>query len=408
MSDLVILKVVSSRENYDRFIKYINNVSKEVSVILKDMGKYFSTSTHTDIKWDLFAAWFKFSEHPTMKPEVMDVYERIFSDVDVMDYDDDDLQGIVHRFIDRSVSEDIAEVALAISDGDTSHSMDEIRELIESRDAKLKLKDDDSYAQWGSPITDVEGTLDWRLNELNAACGKLGKGDFIIIGARPDAGKTSFLASEVTHFAKQLASDECILWLNNEERLSKVQMRILCSALGQPQEWIESDWTRAYAAYCKAINGDEGKIILRDISGAYISQVSSIIKRHKPSVVVFDQLRKIHGYEREAGNETSRQEMVFNWARDVAKEWGAVLAVHQADGTAEGQQWIDMSQLHMSKTGIQGEADAIITIGRTPDKPTTRYIHIPKNKMRGSMPEHRNGKFEVELDGAIARFNGAM
>ena len=67
-----------------------------------------------------------------------------------------------------------------------------------------------------------------------------------------------------------------------------------------------------------------------------------------------------------------------------------------------------MSQLHMSKTGIQGEADAIITIGRTMSKPASRFIYVPKNKMKGDDPSLRNGQFEVTLDGERARFKGVI
>jgi KaiC/GvpD/RAD55 family RecA-like ATPase len=246
------------------------------------------------------------------------------------------------------------------------------------------------------------------LDELNASIGPIGKGDFIVVGARPDAGKTTFLASEITHMASQLPPEGTLLWLNNEERCEKVQARIITAALGVPYENIEKDWASAYEEYCREINGDVGKIVLKDISGAYVSQINRVVKRLNPSVIVIDQLRKIHGFEREAGNETTRQELIFNWARDLAKEYAPVITVHQADGTAENQEWIDMSQLHMSKTGIQGEADAIITIGRTMTKPKSRFIYVPKNKMQGDDPAMRNGKFEVEIDGPCARFRGVL
>ena len=93
-----------------------------------------------------------------------------------------------------------------------------------------------------------------------------------------------------------------------------------------------------------------------------------------------------------------------NWGREIAKAYAPVITVHQADGTAEGVQWIDMSQLYMSKTGIQGEADAIITIGRQPDKGNARFMYIPKNKMTGNVPSLRNGKFEIEIVPDLARF----
>lgn len=409
MSDKVILSILSNKDNYDKYIKYISNVSKEVSVILKDMKEWYDTTTTTDVDWDVFSTWFKYTKHVSMKAEEVELYDIIFEQMDEVEYDEEQLTPIVSGFIDRSIADDIATVSLKLSDGDSSVSIDDVRALIEKRDAEVgHVDDDDTVVEWGKPIVNVRGDIRWRLEELNAAVGPVGKGDFIVVGARPDAGKTTFLASEITHMASQLPENATLLWLNNEERGEKVQARILTAALGMPWEDIEADWATAYDQYTKAINGPVNKIMLKDISGGYINQINALVRKVQPSVIVIDQLRKIHGFERESGNETTRQELIFNWARDLAKLHAPVITVHQADGTAENVEWIDMSQLHMSKTGIQGEADAIITIGRTRDKPASRFIYIPKNKMQGDDPSLRNGQFEVLLDGARARFKGVV
>lgn len=54
--------------------------------------------------------------------------------------------------------------------------------------------------------------LRWRLSTLNRMLGSLRKGDFGFIFARPETGKTTFLASEITHFATQTKAP--ILWFN--------------------------------------------------------------------------------------------------------------------------------------------------------------------------------------------------
>ena len=55
--------------------------------------------------------------------------------------------------------------------------------------------------------------LRWRLNTLNKMLGSLRRGDFGFIFARPETGKTTFLASEVTFMAEQLSADSGpIIW----------------------------------------------------------------------------------------------------------------------------------------------------------------------------------------------------
>jgi replicative DNA helicase len=71
------------------------------------------------------------------------------------------------------------------------------------------------------------GGLDWRLKELNVALGPLRKGDFIIVAARPESGKTTFVASEASYMMSQLKPDEHVIWINNEESSTKVMMRVI-------------------------------------------------------------------------------------------------------------------------------------------------------------------------------------
>jgi len=52
----------------------------------------------------------------------------------------------------------------------------------------------------------------WRLNCLNKSLGSLRKGDFGFIFARPETGKTTFLASETTSFIS--SPDERVVWFN--------------------------------------------------------------------------------------------------------------------------------------------------------------------------------------------------
>ena len=135
-----------------------------------------------------------------------------------------------------------------------------------------------------------------------------------------------------------------------------------------------------------------------------VYDVETLVEKYDVGLLIFDQLWKVHGFEKDAGNEVTRQTMIFNWAREMAKKIAPVITVHQADGSAEGQKWIDMGQLYGSKTGVQGEADAIITIGRLPEEGDKRYLYIPKNKLDGNNQALRNGRFEIEILPEIGRF----
>jgi len=66
--------------------------------------------------------------------------------------------------------------------------------------------------------------LRWRLTSLNKSLGSLRPGDFGFIFARPETGKTTFIADQTAFMAGQLKpEDGPILWFNNEEQGKKVR-----------------------------------------------------------------------------------------------------------------------------------------------------------------------------------------
>ena len=81
----------------------------------------------------------------------------------------------------------------------------------------------------------------------------------------------------------------------------------------------------------------------------------------------------------------------------------------QADGSAYSSVYMDMNQLYNSRIIVQGEADAIVTIGisHEPGKENVRYINVPKNKLAGgkkSDEAYRHDKFECNIIPDISRY----
>jgi replicative DNA helicase len=403
--EYLIIALLGKRENYDRFARFVRGLTKEMTLVLKDMGQFFKDTGRSEVDWEVFGAWFHVVKHPSMDSETVALYNRVFETLQTTTFKEEDTLPLVHSYIDRSTCEEIQEVAARISEGHDTLSVGDIRDLLERRDLEVGDTSHVVKATWGKPLVSTRGTLKWRLKEMNDALGPVGE-DLIVIGSRPDGGKTTFLASEVTYMASQLPEGEVVKWYINEESMTKVQWRIVQAALGWTTEEVEDDWVSTWAEYKKALGGNTEAIELCDCSGWTTRMVEQDIASSPTGLVVIDQLRKVGGYDSREGSEATRQELLYNWARDVAKVHSPVVVVHQASGDAEGERWIGMSSLHGSKTGIQGEADALITIGQDPALPDSRFLYVPKNKMRGDDPLARNGKFEVTLDKFRARFTG--
>ncbi len=225
---------------------------------------------------------------------------------------------------------------------------------------------------------------------------------------------TTLLSSEATFIAKQIHNDKNVIWINNEEEGRKVKSRIYQAALAKTVDELDRDRDGSKAAYIKAV-GRQDKIRVVDNKRADIFFIEDVIRNNNPGLIIFDQLWKVYGFEKESSTDVDRYTRLFSWARELATIYDCpVITVHQADNTAHGKEFIEMNQLYQSKTGLQGEADCIITLGRNLDddtKKNSRGLYVPKNKLVGgprTREDLRNGKFEIEILPTIARFKGVF
>jgi len=248
--------------------------------------------------------------------------------------------------------------------------------------------------------------LRWRLNTLNQMLGSLRKGDFGVVFARPETGKTTFLASEVTFMATQLVdpSSGPILWINNEEQGNKVMLRCYQAALGLDLPSLYSNIQSNRSKYAELTHD---KIKIFDSGTVHKKTVEDLCRKFKPSLLIFDQIDKIQGFTND--REDLRLGAIYIWARELAKQYCPVIGICQADGTGEGVRWLTMSHVANAKTAKQAEADWILGIGKVNDVgyDQLRFLHLSKNKLMGdadTVADQRHGRREVLIESTVARY----
>lgn len=304
----------------------------------------------------------------------------------------------------RSLAGEVVETAIAVEEG--SKPVQDLLDLFSKFEHQEIAVDDAKPVEMS--LKDLHDTqvatpgLRWRLNSLNKSLGSLRKGDFGFIFARPETGKTTFLASEITNMVSQ--SDGEILWFNNEEQGNKVAIRCYQAALNVTSEDLFRDIDKHQEEFIKK-TGDRIKIFDFEHSSR-ISKIESILKSHNPALIIFDQIDKIKGFKGERNDLELKQ--LYQWARELAKQYAPVIAVSQASGEAEGKLWLTMDMVDGSKTAKQGEADWILGIGKDSDNTSrSRYFNICKNKLLGdpdSLPELRHGTMQVLIRPEVARY----
>ena len=389
MIELTILKYLLNIINYNKYRIYIKiNDNKELDSLYKILDTMMG-SYNRDLSVEEFRVA-TVSDDPKLG-FLVDQMESNKVGQDVV-------QDVVKQMMERSWAHDHALLAIQVSQGkkDLVEVMDHLSKIEgNSNVEEIEFVSDDAEDIYGE--NESSGGIKWRLASLNKSIGGLHTGDFGFIFARPETGKTTFLASEVTNFATQV--EQPILWFNNEEGSEKVKRRLHSAALGLTKEEIKKDVVGNVKRYMEITKGNI-KLIDQKAEKLHKKWVERIVKELKPSLIVFDQLDKIVGFTK-TDREDLRLGAAYIWARGLAKEYCPVIGVCQADATGEGKQYLTMDNVANAKTAKQAEADYIIGIGCSHKLGLEhiRWLNLSKNKLTGM-----HSKIETIIDAPTARY----
>ena len=381
-------------------------LDSESNAILLDFGAYFDAfPADTEIDWPTFYAWTRTTRRATLSPADRIIYEDSISKIEKVAKPDEKLAS---RFVELDYAGQIGGIVDSILEGRTGATLDQVGVLLtEYSGVASPHKVEVVSSDLGELVAGIVkgGGVEWRLEDLNKSVGPLNKGDFVLVGKRPEVGGTSFVCSEITHMVSQLPAGQNAIIFNNEEVGRKVAVRLYEAALGENIMSLATDTAKHQAAYVAALKGHKIDVIHKP--GMDVGFVESILRRGNYGIIVFNMLAKIGGFHKLEGQD--RLEALGGWARALADKYGVVFAVHQADNTAEGMEYLDQSQLYGSKTALQGESDVQLMIGKShnPTKADCRYLSVVRNKLPGGPrtdPKLKYLRSEVGFDWETGRF----
>lgn len=406
-----MLNVIPYLLNYNIYSKYnhtLNTIykdNKELSILFKYLDNIHS-KYNRDITFEEYCLYVLTNCQEKDKETLTTLLQKIKES----DSNNLVLEDILKDVQKRHQAYELALLSLEVSEGRKDFS-----DLLVSA-SNLNAAESDSDSPESIFVTNdleelyedqiVKPGLRWRLKTLNRMLGSLRQGDFGFIFARPETGKTTFLASEETYFAEQIHAQDLgpILHFNNEEQGSKVQLRLYQAMLGVTLPELFSDVQRHKREYLER-GGDKIKIF--DSAAIHRTQVEQLVREFKPSLIIFDQIDKIKGFTDD--REDIRLGTIYIWARELAKQYCPVIGVCQAAATGEGKRYLTMDDVAQAKTSKQAEADWILGIGKTHAETGEflRHLHLSKNKLTGDPdtdPNLRHGRQDVEIKPEIARY----
>jgi KaiC/GvpD/RAD55 family RecA-like ATPase len=203
-------------------------------------------------------------------------------------------------------------------------------------------------------------------------------GHHIVLFARPEMGKTMMTIEMMSGFARQ---GHTVLYIGNEDPLDDITMRVVnrLSGMTKPEVMANPDKADHLAREAGYEN-----IILQSLAPGTAREITKLIDKYKPDVLVLDQLRNLNMHQ---DNYVLALEGAAKQARQWAKRYSCVVvSVTQAGDSASGKAVLDLGDVDYSNTGIPAQADLMIGMGQTANHAANGEIvlSLPKNKISGN------------------------
>src|SRR5574343_336214 len=402
MYDLSIIKSSLDKNKYNNISKYIDvkDLTQELSGLYRVVELFHSEHEGTLTCDDL--ANFFFATQPKDK----DFYIGFFENLKTIECSDESALALAKSLKRASVLRKLAETSYEASEG-----KEKPYEAVKALYGQLEELDnisDEQTSEWEIVTDDLHSLIDttvntpglrWRLSSLNHHLGSIRKGDFGFVFARPETGKTTFLASEISFMAEQAKKQGLgpVLHINNEEGHEKVKLRYYQATLGATLEQLHSNETASYKTFQEKVGG---YILIPKVTTYHRKDVERLCEQLKPGLLIFDQIDKITGFDND--RDDLKLGAIYQWARELPKEYCPTIGICQADGSGEGVKWLTMGNVANAKTSKQAEADFILGIGAVhdPGYEKLRFFHLSKNKLLGDLDTkgERHARWECLID----------
>ena len=398
--ELALLKTLLTRDFYNRHkgIKCPDKIfSKDVRKIKQALDTAMEVYEGDLTVADLNAVFNRMNA--SMTTATRGAYDDLFKRLGITEPIKEEIaQDTLSQLFQQHVGDRVANLGFDFVNG-TENSLEPLRRLLEDyKDdftPNLRVDWDDNSLDTVLEATLLESKWRFNISSLTRRVEGVSGGHLVLVGARPNTGKTSFHASLLAGpegFAHQGA--KCII-LCNEEAYTRVAARYISASANMTMKEVRENKALAHKRY----EPIRKNVLFKDSTGKNMSWVEAVVKQEKPDVVVLDMGDKFADVSSERSDITLKAAAIH--ARNIAKQYDCcVIWMSQLSAEAEGKADLNQSMMEGSKTGKAAEADLMILIGKTQqaegeDEDPVRYLNLAKNKLNGFQ-----GKITCVLDGS--------
>lgn len=377
MNDSLLLKACETRDNYYLVRKHIKKdlVSKETLNLLNAIGDFYEQHNEINtIRFDDFYVWFTSAHTPDIKLKELELYKLLLTKV--VESESVYVHDVIAAYKKKDV---IASLQDAIV---RNKSLTDIKQILDHADVTTQ---DNVYVSCNlndqQSVIDRTNGLKWGISWLNEDLAPLIMGDFGVIAGDVEAGKTSFVISQVVHMAAQLPADKQVCWFVNEGYGRVTLEKIYQSTFSIREDELKSDYAHWMAEYTKKM-GRLDKIQVIDAYGFTYRDIESVLRKHNVGLIVVDMLDHVQGFHHLSNQASDKPlEALYQWGREAACKYAPFIATSQI---AEGYdaKYPPLDALKGSRKAKQGAASFVMMLGMDSRDGVTRYLGCVKNKLR--------------------------
>ena len=377
-----LVKLFLTRKYYNKYIDKINLhvLPRELKDIVKSITSIYEESEDTD-SINLKEVYAVYKANGSRTPAQCEVIKAILEQVNkVTDISDNVAEQVVKKYYEKECARQVADKALHILQQDSeSTSFEQLKDFVSTLELPDEVEEESIFCPTSLnevlKLKDSAGEFKFGngLEQLNYRFSSPGRGNFIIVFAVPNVGKSTFVSQLSVGYLQQGLK---LLYLCNEEPTHKIVLNHIRSCLNVTDNDIDhgvdvSKW--------EDIRHNLNAVTAHDMS---ILDIENLTMEYEPDVIIIDQLDNVL---RKKGDDLHIVlEVLYQRARAIAAKHNClVIAVSQASNDASGQLELKPNMMANSKIGKTGAADLILGLGMKDLTDQARGITAVKNKLNG-------------------------
>ena len=405
MDQAILKKLLSSEFYNDNRAKLKRALFAEEGADLFDVLEQAHSKYGHDLSVKELLILYKINNPISTEAEVGVVTDVITSISNAPDISDGVAQDAIIDLWKRENARQIADLAISAATEGNFEAMVTIRNIM---DETISSYVPDDFGEFTTDdldelLAETGNGNRWMFNipSLSRNVYGIGPGEFAIVFATPETGKSSFVVSCCAGPGGWCEQGAKILDLGNEETTRRTKVRAYQAWCGMNEQELldrNEEAKRKYTAI-------KSNMLMKDIQDWDLNRIEAFIDKVKPDIIILDQGDKIQiAGQYNAGHERLRE--LYRRLRETAKRYdAAVISVSQASADAEHKTKLSYTMMEGSKIGKAAESDLIIGIGRhsgetdSGEPDPTRFLTVSKNKLTGW-----HGTIPVVLEAGISRY----